>query len=177
MRPEEIVQVEDMVRDLKRARDTNDLLAVHEIVRRAVASKPLLSASGEPLRIAVIHEESNLLVLQMVLEPGESVIPHEHGTWSVFGIYSGRAEYGLYRRIAGERRIELAGNLSLGARQVAILGHEAIHSVHNPLQEPAAALYVYGADLLGLELSQWAPPALVESRFRYDSDGRMIDLG
>lgn len=174
MQLEEITRLEDLIRNLKRARDASDLSAVQEIVRSAVASRPFFS--GPPYRTAVLHEEEGLFVLQMVLAPGESVIPHEHGTWSVVGIYSGREENVLYKRVRGRNQVELAGAINLGERQVAILGPEAIHSVRNPGREPTVTLYVYGADLLSMELSQWAPPAFVENRFRYGKDGRMVDL-
>ena len=96
-----------------------------------------------------------------------AVMPHNHEMWAVIGIYSGREDNILWRRLPGEarNRIEAAGAKALSERDAFPLGHDIIHSVTNPIGRLTGAIHVYGGDFFGVTRSEWDPERLTEQPY------------
>jgi predicted metal-dependent enzyme (double-stranded beta helix superfamily) len=144
--------------------------AVREVTARAVAEPAsLLHALGEPGKgaIGTLHRSAELTILNVVWPPHMVVMPHEHALWAVIGIYSGREDNILWRRLPDDAdgRIEAAGARSLAQGETLALGPEAVHSVVNPLQRQTLALHVYGGDFFAVERSEWDPASLHEKPY------------
>jgi len=143
--------------------------AIREIVARAV-SEPgaVLRTLGEPRRAEVqaLHRGSDLTILNVVWGPRMTVMPHNHNMWAIIGIYTGREDNILWRRVANapDGRIEAAGARALSERDALPLGRDVIHSVTNPIGRLTGAIHVYGGDFFGVPRSEWDPERLVEQR-------------
>jgi predicted metal-dependent enzyme (double-stranded beta helix superfamily) len=140
--------------------------AVREVVARAV-SEPgaVLDVLGEPTRgqIQTLYRSGELTVLNVIWAPKMTIFPHNHDTWAVIGIYSGREDNVFWRRLPGEtRRVEAAGAKSLSEKDAVPLGREIIHSVTNPIERLTGAIHVYGGDFFNGNRSEWDPESLLE---------------
>src|SRR5262245_621521 len=112
------------------------LPGVREAVARAVGDPTaVLKALGEPVRaeIRTLHRAADLTILNVIWGPRMTVMPHNHNMWAVIGIYTGREDNILWRRLpeAAGGRIEAAGAKALGERDAFPLGRDIIHSVTN----------------------------------------------
>jgi predicted metal-dependent enzyme (double-stranded beta helix superfamily) len=140
---------------------------IREIVARAVADPgAVLEALGEPRRAEVqtLHRSADLTILNVIWGPRMTVMPHNHSMWAIIGIYTGREDNILWRRVPGDPngRIEAAGAKALGDRDAFPLGRDIIHSVTNPIGRLTGAIHVYGGDFFGMPRSEWDPERLVE---------------
>src|SRR5262249_4335224 len=113
--------------------------AIREIVARAVADPGAVFKSlGDPRRAEVhtLHRAPDLTILNVIWGPRMTVMPHNHNMWAIIGIYTGREDNILWRRIPGEShgRIEAAGAKALSERDAFPLGRDIIHSVTNPIR-------------------------------------------
>jgi predicted metal-dependent enzyme (double-stranded beta helix superfamily) len=140
---------------------------IREIVVRAVEdSGAVLKALGEPRRaeIQTLHRAADLTILNVIWGPRMTVMPHNHNMWAIIGIYTGREDNILWRRVPDEpnSRIEAAGVKALSARDVLPLGRDIIHSVTNPIGRLTGAIHLYGGDFFGVPRSEWDPERLVE---------------
>jgi predicted metal-dependent enzyme (double-stranded beta helix superfamily) len=138
---------------------------VRDVVTRAVADPAaVVRELGEPGKgtIGTICRSTDLTILNVVWPAHMVVMPHEHAVWAVIGIYSGREDNILWRRLPqdAEGRIEAAGAKSLSVGECLALGPDAVHSVVNPLQRQTLALHVYGGDFFAQERSEWDPETL-----------------
>ena len=155
---------------------------VREVVTRAV-SEPgaILRALGEPRRAGVnkLYHAPDLTVLNLVWGPMMTVMPHNHRMWAVIGIYTGREDNIFWRRVGAEEdgvgRIEAAGARALSERDCAVLGHDIIHSVTNPIPRLTGAIHVYGGDFFGIEKSEWDPETLHEKPYDVAKTLRMFE--
>jgi predicted metal-dependent enzyme (double-stranded beta helix superfamily) len=152
------------------ATDQGGLLAVRDIVARAVQdSTAVLKALREPLRAEVqtLHRSSRLTILNVVWGPRMTVMPHNHEMWAVIGIYTGREDNILWRRLPSDSggRIEAAGAKALSEREACPLGHDIIHSVTNPIGRLTGAIHVYGGDFFGVPRKEWDPERLIEQPY------------
>jgi len=87
-----------------------------------------------------------------------TIYPHDHRMWAVIGIYAGQEDNALFRRVAlGASTLTETGGKQLLESDVALLGDDTIHSVHNPRDGLTAALHVYGGDFVNQPRSQWGP--------------------
>jgi predicted metal-dependent enzyme (double-stranded beta helix superfamily) len=141
--------------------------AVREIVARAVeVPHAVLESLGEPRRAEVktLHRSVDLTILNVVWGPRMTVMPHNHNMWAVIGIYTGREDNILWRRLpdAPNGRIEAAGAKALSERDALPLGRDIIHSVTNPIGRLTGAIHVYGGDFFAVPRSEWDPERLVE---------------
>jgi predicted metal-dependent enzyme (double-stranded beta helix superfamily) len=146
------------------------LQAVREVVARAVEDPGAVEkAIGEPQRaqVQILHRADDLTILNVVWGPRMTVMPHNHEMWAVIGIYSGREDNILWRRLPGDagRRIEAAGAKALGERDAFPLGRDIIHSVTNPIGRLTGAIHVYGGDFFGVPRSEWDPERLTEQPY------------
>ncbi len=145
--------------------------AVREVVTAAVADPAaIVKELGEPdhAGLTPLYRSPSLTVMHFVWAPCMSLMPHNHGMYSVVGIYSGREDNVLWRRV--EDSLEAAGAASLGTGDVTTLGVDIIHSVLNPIGKQTCAFHVYGGDFLGdeIERSQWDHETLSERAWDFD---------
>ena len=141
--------------------------AIREVVARAVADPgSVLKSLGEPRRAEVqtLHRSADLTILNVIWGPRMTVMPHTHNMWSIIGIYTGREDNILWRRLPGDTngRIEAAGAKALSEGEALPLGRDIIHSVTNPIARLTGAIHVYGADFFDVPRSEWDPERLVE---------------
>jgi predicted metal-dependent enzyme (double-stranded beta helix superfamily) len=141
--------------------------AIREIVTRAVEMPDaVLKSLGEPRRAEVktLHRSEDLTILNVIWGPRMTVMPHNHNMWAIIGIYTGREDNILWRRVPDEPsgRIEAAGAKALSERDPLPLGRDIIHSVTNPIGRLTGAIHVYGGDFFGVPRSEWDPERLVE---------------
>src|SRR5712692_8749743 len=107
--------------------------AVREIVARAVeAPGAILKALGEPRRseVQTLHRSADLTILNVIWGPRMTVMPHNHEMWAVIGIYTGREDNILWRRVPDDpgSRIEAASAKAISEREALPLGRDIIHS-------------------------------------------------
>jgi predicted metal-dependent enzyme (double-stranded beta helix superfamily) len=141
--------------------------AIREILARVVeAPREALNVLGEPRRAEVqtLHHSANLTILNVIWGPRMTVMPHNHNMWAVIGIYTGREDNILWRRLPDDSsgRIEAVGAKALSEGDAFPLGRDIIHSVTNPIARLTGAIHVYGADFFGVPRSEWDPERLVE---------------
>jgi len=146
------------------------LQAVREVVARAVQDPgAVLKALGEPGRseVQTLHRSSDLTILNVIWGPRMTVMPHNHEMWAVIGIYTGREDNILWRRLPADPhgRIEAVGAKALSEREALPLGHDIIHSVTNPIGRLTGAIHVYGGDFFGVPRKEWDPERLIEQPY------------
>ena len=139
--------------------------AIREVVAEAVSNRArMMSELGEPEHAGItpMYRSRDLTILNFVWAPCMSLMPHNHQMFSVVGIYSGREDNVFWRRT--ESNIEAAGAKSLRAGEVAMLGHDIIHSVINPIGKMTCAIHVYGGDCFEPDhpRSEWDHETLIE---------------
>ena len=140
-------------------------LAVKEVLARAVAEPGALAEALPPQRAEIerLHVSDELTILKVVWAPGMSIRPHDHRTWATIGMYSGGEDNTFWRRDgAGLTR---SGGKDLRPADVALLGDDTIHSVHNPTRDHAGAIHIYGGDFFTIERSEWDAETHVEAPY------------
>ncbi len=152
----------------------------HEIVKRAFDDIPaLIDAIGEPTKggLTPIFKSDDLTILNVVWARGMTLMPHNHETWAIIGIYGGQEDNTFWRRLKDDPdgRIESAGNKSLVKGDVVPLGRDIIHSVTNPLTQLTGAIHVYGADFFEIERSEWHANKLTERPYDISKARALFD--
>jgi len=155
------------------------LRQVREVVGRAVAdSAAVVRGLGEPKRggLDVLHRSSELTILNVIWPAGMIVMPHNHGLWAVIGVYTGREDNILWRRLPDEANgaVEAAGAKTLGAGDTIAFGADVIHSVVNPVPRVTGAIHVYGGDFFAVSRSEWDPDSLHEKPYDMEKVLRMF---
>lgn len=168
---------ERFVEECRRAATKGDVHeAIRELVRAAVADPGAVAlALGEPRPgVHNLYNGPDLTVIDFAWAPWMSFKPHNHNMWAAIGIYAGREDNVFWRRIPGS--IEAAGARTLGAGDVASLGHDIIHSVVNPIGKMTRAIHVYGGDFFAPEQprSEWDPETLLERPWDMDHTRRLF---
>jgi predicted metal-dependent enzyme (double-stranded beta helix superfamily) len=154
--------------------------AVREIVARAVAAPgDVLKALGEPrfAGVEALYRGDDVTILNVVWAPLMTILPHDHRTWAVIGVYGGREDNMYWRRVGGETggtRIEAAGARSLCVGDAEPLGRDIIHSVTNPITRLTGAIHVYRGDFIAAERSEWDPETLTERPYDKETNFRMF---
>jgi predicted metal-dependent enzyme (double-stranded beta helix superfamily) len=143
---------------------------VRDVLSRAMANPAaVLRSLGEPERagITLLHRSDQLTILNLVWGPGMSIMPHDHRTWAVSGVYSGREDNIFWRRIQGSdgRQLEAAGAKSLCTGDVTAMGSEIVHSVLNPIGKLTGAIHIYQGDFVARERSEWDAETLREAPY------------
>jgi predicted metal-dependent enzyme (double-stranded beta helix superfamily) len=161
------MNLDRFITEIRQARRNNDLTAIREIVAEAVRGEPLAGEIGDPSTSQVVHCESGLLVLHVVVRPEYCTAPHDHRTWSMVGVHRGREDNVFYQRLPQSPHIQETGGRSVGDGEVLTLADGAIHSIANPNGQDLVALHVYGANIFCLERSAWDPTTLEEERFDF----------
>jgi len=78
---------------------------VREVVARAVADPgAVLQGLGEPKAggIVPIHRSDDLTVINVLWPSNMVIMPHNHNLWAVIGVYVGREDNILWRRLPAE---------------------------------------------------------------------------
>ena len=143
---------------------------VRDVVARAVADQAgVMKALGEPNAggIVPIHRSADLTIINVFWQPKMVIMPHNHAMWAVIGVYSGREDNILWRRLPDDAdgRVEAAGAKSLCETDCLALGPDVVHSVVNPIPRITGAIHVYGGDFFGVERSEWDPETLHEKPY------------
>jgi predicted metal-dependent enzyme (double-stranded beta helix superfamily) len=154
--------------------------AVREVVARAVSDPAsVLKGLGTPQRAEVqtLYHADDLTVLKVIWGPYMTIMPHNHEMWAVIGIYTGREDNILWRRLpqAEDGKIEAAGAKALAEQDAFPLGRDIIHSVTNPIPRLTGAIHVYGGDFFGVERSEWDPETLVECPYNVEKNMRLFE--
>ena len=152
---------------------------VHEVVTRAVAEpNELMRGLGEPEKggFDVLHRSPELTIINVLWPVGQIVMPHNHALWAVIGVYTGREDNILWRRLPDEATgmVEAAGAKTLGATDTIAFGADVIHSVVNPVPRVTGAIHVYGGDFFAVSRSEWDPDSLHEKPYDMEKVLRMF---
>jgi predicted metal-dependent enzyme (double-stranded beta helix superfamily) len=153
---------------------------VREVVARAVSDPTaVVTGLGEPRRAEVqrLYSSAELTILNVIWGPLMTIMPHNHLMWTVIGVYTGREDNILWRRVQEEAgaRLEAAGAKSLGERDAEPLGRDIIHSVTNPLLRLTGAIHVYGGDFFSVSRSEWDPETLLERNYDMEKNLRLFE--
>ena len=152
---------------------------VREVVARAVADPAgIIKALGEPGSAGMVPllRSQELTIINVPWKPQMVVMPHNHAMWAVIGVYSGREDNILWRRLPDDAngRVEAAGAKSLCEKDTIALGPEVIHSVVNPIPRYTGAIHVYGGDFFATPRSEWDPDSLHEKPYDMEKVLRMF---
>ena len=152
---------------------------VREVVARSVSEPAgVLKGLGElkPGGIEPIHRSPELTIINVFWPPNMVIMPHNHSMWAVIGVYGGREDNMLWRRLPDDAdgRIEAAGAIALSTKDAQIFGPDVIHSVVNPIQRVTGAIHVYGGDFFAAKRSEWDPESLCEKPYDVEKALRMF---
>jgi predicted metal-dependent enzyme (double-stranded beta helix superfamily) len=147
-------------------------VADHAGVARGIGA---MTGSG----IDVLYRSPRLTVLNLRWPVGAIIMPHDHAMWAVIGIYSGREDNVLWRRLPedAKHRVEAAGAKSMRDGDVVSFGEDVIHSVINPIPRVTGALHVYGGDFFAADRHEWDPETLVEQKYDMEKVRKMFGAG
>ncbi len=159
------------VADCVAAHSADGMDAVNEVLAAAVSDHgAVLKALGGPTRagLDVMHSSSNFTIFAAHWTPQMHLLPHDHMMKALIGIYAGREDNILWRRV--DDGIEAYEASCLFEGDVVALPEHAIHSVSNPLQQFTAGIHIYDGDFFATARHQWDPVSLIEE----PSDGDAI---
>jgi predicted metal-dependent enzyme (double-stranded beta helix superfamily) len=150
------------------------------IVQDAVTDyKGVMDAIGEPKSAMVekLYASDKLTILNVVWAPKMTIIPHNHYTWAIIGVYSGREDNIFWRRIKNDKngRVEAFGVKTIAAGELAKLGKNIVHSVTNSTSSFTGAIHVYGDNFFEIERSEWDPMSLIEGTYDVEKDLALFD--
>jgi predicted metal-dependent enzyme (double-stranded beta helix superfamily) len=153
---------------------------VREVVARSVSDPAgVLKGLGElkPGGIEPIHRSPELTVINVFWPPNMVIMPHNHSMWAVIGVYGGREDNMLWRRLPDEAdgKIEAAGAIALSTKDAQVFGPDVIHSVVIPSPRVTGAIHVYGGDFFAAERSEWDPESLCEKPYDVEKALRMFE--
>jgi len=143
---------------------------VREVMARVVSDPGAVTKGlGElkPGGIEPIHRSPELTIINVFWPPNMVIMPHNHSMWAVIGVYGGREDNMLWRRLPDDSdgKIEAAGAIALSTKDAQVFGPDVIHSVVNPIQRVTGAIHVYGGDFFAAKRSEWDPESLHEKPF------------
>jgi predicted metal-dependent enzyme (double-stranded beta helix superfamily) len=158
--------------------------AVREVLTRGLADPAaVLRGVGAPARAGItpLYRSDELTILNIVWGPNMSIMPHDHRTWAVIGVYSGREDNIFWRRVQGShayndgRELEAAGAKSLCTGDVTTLGTDIVHSVLNPIGKLTGAIHIYRGDFIAQERSEWDAETLREAPYDKTKVARLFE--
>jgi predicted metal-dependent enzyme (double-stranded beta helix superfamily) len=147
------------------------LLATRDVLARVVERKAAVADAMLPGQggLNVLYNTPELTVLNVVWAPGMTLLPHDHRMWAAIAVYTGREDNAFFRRVPDDRKhLAETGGKVVDEGDVLLLGDDAIHSVHNPLDSLTAAIHVYGGDFVHEPRSQWGPGEREEQPWSLD---------
>ena len=108
----------------------------------------------------VFYRSPDLTMLKVCFPHGRRTPPHDHGTWAVILVLSGRERNTLYR--CTEDGLRTASEVTLARGEILPMRAETAHVAECVGEEPALGLHVYGGDILELPRRMWDPATLEE---------------
>ena len=108
----------------------------------------------------VFYRAPDLTMLKVCFPNGRRTPPHDHGTWAVILLLSGREKNTLYRR--DPNGLRKAGEVTLERGSILPMLGETVHVAECLGDQPAVGLHVYGGDILELPRRMWDPQTLAE---------------
>ena len=106
------------------------------------------------------YRSPTLSLLKVSFPAGRRTPPHDHGTWAMILVLSGKEKNTLYRR-EGDSGLKRVSEVTLERGSVLPMLGEAVHVAECVGDEPAIGLHVYGANVLGgTERFMWDPETL-----------------
>jgi predicted metal-dependent enzyme (double-stranded beta helix superfamily) len=143
-------------------REAQPRTAIKEVLARALSEPQAVAAAlpAERAGIERIHVASDLTIIKVVWAPGMRIFPHDHRMWACIGIYGGQEDNTFYRR--SPDGVVPSGGTELQERDVALLGDDTIHAVHNPRDRFTGAIHIYGGDFFTQERSEFDPETFAE---------------
>jgi len=145
--------------------------AVLDVLAGAVRDQRAVLGSVDNLEkagIHVLHQSATLTIFIAAWTPQMNLMPHNHLMWANIGIFTGREDNIMWRRIPGG--IEAFEARALFEGDAEALPVDVIHSVTNPLQRFTGGVHIYGGDFFDTARSLWDPETLEEK----PSDGAVI---
>jgi predicted metal-dependent enzyme (double-stranded beta helix superfamily) len=160
---------DDLIAECASALATTEALpATRVVLERASRDRQLREALRHgQTGINVLYSAADLTVLNVVWPPAITLVPHNHLMWAAIGIYDGREDNRFFRRRGAT--LTPSGGKELDEGDVLLLGDDAIHSVHNPVNAYTGAIHVYGGDFIKQPRSQWTGEDLEESPYDHDA--------
>jgi len=154
--------------------------AVAPILARAVENPAaVLKALGEPRRAegVPLHRGDDITIVNIAWGPRMVFMPHNHRTWALIGIYTGREDNIFWRRVSGDSngKIKAVSAKSIATGEHATLAADVIHSVTNPVSRLTGAIHVYGGDFFAIRRSEWDPETLCEGAYDTDKAMRLFE--
>jgi predicted metal-dependent enzyme (double-stranded beta helix superfamily) len=143
---------------------------VREVLARAISDPhDVIRELGEPQQggLKILHRSAELTILDVVWPAGMVIMPHNHALWAAIGVYTGREDNILWRRLPEDSngKIEPAGAKTLARSDSIAFGADVIHSVVNPLGRLTGAIHIYGGDFFDVAREEWDPETLQEKPY------------
>lgn len=110
----------------------------------------------------VFYRSPDLTLLKVCFPAGRRTPPHDHGTWALILLLSGREKNTLYR--IEDQRLRKASEVVLERGAILPMLAETAHVAESLGSAPAIGLHVYGGDILELPRRMWHPQTLEGER-------------
>jgi len=127
---------------------------------------------GNCFRSNLLHveDDQSLFIVAVSWLQNEGAPAHDHGTWAVVVGVDGPEQNTFWRRVddgkkTGYAKLEIAGEMVMQEGDVVAIPTGVIHSVHNPSDQVALSLHVYGRHLNHTGRSKYYPDQCVEEPF------------
>ena len=143
--------------------ETNPRLAIKEILAEVVSDPSSVERALPPQRaeLAPLFSSPDLTIVKVIWAPAMVLPPHDHRMWALIGIYGGKEDNSFFRRTP--TGLVASGGKQLSTSEVVLLGHDAVHSVTNPLRRAyTGAIHIYGGDFMNEPRSIWDPETMEE---------------
>lgn len=149
----EMIDIVDQAQD--EAEEWNHLPQIRMRVRQLVMNSYWIRTQFLPpnpqtgVGVLTLYDEIGypLTVQNETMLPGTSSTIHNHGTWGVVTVISGKEEHTFWRRVPDSRtphRIEMVGQKTLIPGEVLSFMPDAIHQVRAIASRPTVSFCLYG---------------------------------
>ncbi len=152
-----------------------ELLAAHEWLPDEYAQPDVKSGMGGGIgQYALFRaEDGSLCVFSLVIPPGVSTPVHDHLAWGLVGVYRGRQEETIYRRlddgiVEGLAHLEVARQQVVGTGQFYTLipPTDDIHYVKTVSETPSVSIHLLANDTACVWRHRFDPVAGTVAAFR-----------
>lgn len=113
--------------------------------------EPLIRAAESCYARHMIHgdPQGRLSIVSIVLMPGQSTPIHDHNTWGVIGVVSGREREVRYRRSETNELLELETRFNLPGDTAVVIPPRDVHRIEGACPEgrPTVSIHVYGGNV------------------------------
>jgi predicted metal-dependent enzyme (double-stranded beta helix superfamily) len=171
-----VFDIDQLISDCQAAvHETEPRRAAKEVLERVVRRRDLVAAlPTDRAAIVPLYAGEDVTVLHVVWAPGMRIWPHNHLMWAAIALYSGQEDNTFFRRDGD--RLAQAGGRELRDGDVALLGDDTIHAVHNPRRSFTGAVHVYGGDLTTRTgRSEWDDETGVEVPYDFERTRAYFD--